>query len=105
VPLRTEPVAYADTLRIPEPKERKENRELRTVLTHGPLQLAEPFDPGEGEALNVTHDDDVVSSSWWERRMGYRMISPAELARGPGSPEGAPATDGPLVVKSAKVDG
>lgn len=105
VPLRPEPVAYADTLRIPEPKERKENRYARAVLVHGPLQLAEPFDPGEGEALNVTRDDDVVGSTWWERRMGYEPIAPARLAQGPTSPDGAPAAAGPLTVKSAKTEG
>jgi hypothetical protein len=105
LPLRPEPIAYADTLPIPEPGVQDERRELRSMLIHGPLQLAEPFDPGLGEALNLTHHDDVVSSSWWERRMGYRPISPAELARGPAAPQDAPATTGPLVIKSVKTDG
>jgi hypothetical protein len=105
IPLRPEPVAFADTLRIPEPGEQAEHRELRTLLIHGPIQLAEPLDPGEGEALNVTHDDDVVSSAWWERRMGYRPITPDELARGPAAPETAPATSGPLEIKAVKAEG
>src|SRR5690242_16823544 len=103
--LRPEPVPYADTLAIPEPKERKEQRELRALLVHGPIQLAEPFDPGEGESLNLTHDDDVVSSAWWQRRVGYGNITPAQLAQGPSSADGAPATDGPLVIKSVKTEG
>jgi hypothetical protein len=105
LPLRPEPIAYADTLPIPEPGEQSERRELRTLLIHGPLQLAEPFDSGLGEALNLTHGDDVVSSAWWERRMGYRAITPAELARGPAAPEDAPAASGPLVIKSVKTEG
>jgi hypothetical protein len=105
LPLRPEPIAYADTLPITEPGEQDERRELRSMLIHGPLQLAETFDPGLGEALNLTHYDDVVSSSWWERRMGYHAISPAELARGPAAPENAPAAHGPLVIKSVKIEG
>ena len=103
--LRTEPVPYADTLPFAEMDPWSENRERRTLLVHGPIQLAEPFDPGEGEALNLTHDDDVVSSAWWERRMGYRRISPEELARGPSSTDGAPAGEGPLTIKSVKTEG
>ena len=105
LPLRPEPIAYADTLPIPEPGEQKERRQLRSLVIHGPLQLAEPVDPGLGEALNLTHYDDVVSSAWWERRMGYRPISPAELARGPAAADGAPATTGPLEIKSVKTEG
>ncbi len=105
LPLRPEPIAYADTLPIPEPEERAERRKLRALLVHGPLQLAEPFDPGEGESLNLTHDDDVVSSAWWERRVGYRRITPEDLALGPTSAENAPATSGPLEIKSVKTDG
>jgi hypothetical protein len=105
VVFRPEPVPYADTLPIPEPDEQKEQRELRYLLVHGPVQMAEGFDPGEGEALNVTHHDDVVSSAWWERRLGYRRISPAELAIGPAPADEAPADSGPLTVKAAKTEG
>ena len=48
----------------------------------------------EGESLNRTHFDDVVSSAWWERRMGYRAISPEELARGHLSKGAAPDMEG-----------
>jgi hypothetical protein len=105
VVFRPEPVPYADTLRIPEPGEQKERRELRYLLVHGPIQMAEAIDPAEGEALNVTHHDDVVSSAWWERRLGYRQISPAELAIGPAPLDEAPAASGPLTVKAAKTEG
>jgi len=37
--------------------------------------------------------------------MGYRPISPAELARGPAAADGAPATTGPLEIKSVKTEG
>ena len=103
--LRIEPVPYADTLPITEPDERSENREQRTLLVHAPIQLAEPFDPGEGEALNLTHYDDVVSSAWFERRLGYRPVSAEEMALGPTLREGAPAATGPLEIKSVKTEG
>src|SRR5687768_5674335 len=103
--LRPEPVPYADTLPIPEPDEQEENRELRALFVHGPVQMTQAFDPGEGEALNVTHHDDVVSSAWWERRMGYRRVTPEQLKVGPAAPEGAPATAGTLTVKAAKTEG
>lgn len=103
--LRPEPIPYADTLPIPEPDEGEEDRIRRALLVHGPIQMAERIDPGEGEALNLTHHDDVVSSAWWERRMGYRRITPEQLAVGPARPEDAPASSGTLIVKAAKTEG
>lgn len=105
LPLRPEPVPWADTLPIPEPDEQEEQRPLRVLTVQAPYDISEPFRVGEGEALNRTHMDDVVSSAWWERRMGYRDISPAELARGSAPPQDAPATDGTLTVKGAKIGG
>lgn len=105
LPLRPEPVPYADTLPIPEPGEKTENRFARAALLHAPYDMAEPFTDSEGEALNITHFDDVVPSAWWEPRMGYRPITPRELAVGPAAPEDAPDTRRLTVVdaKSAGV--
>src|SRR5207302_7912792 len=76
------------------------------VLVNAAVQLSEPIDPKEGEALNLTHDDDVVSSSWWERRVGYRPMSPEEIGRGPTTPEGGPpAESGPLEITDLKTVG
>jgi hypothetical protein len=97
-------VPYADTLPIPEPGEQQERRALRTLLVHTPADLADPF-ASEGEALNLTHFDDVVSSAWFERRMGYVPLTPAQVAKGPTRPEGAPAERGTLTVLAAKTEG
>jgi hypothetical protein len=105
LPLRPEPIAWADTLPIPEPESREEGRILRTITVHVPYDLSEDVRVSEGEALNRTHFDDAVSSAWWERRIGYRDISPDELARGPLSRNGAPDVEGTLKVRSAKADG
>ena len=103
--LRPEPIPYADTLAVAEPHEQKEKRALRTLMVITPLQLSEAISAMEGEALNLTHYDDVVGSAWWEPRMGYRAISPEELALGPSLPDGPPATSGPLTVKAIKTEG
>lgn len=105
LPLRPEPVAYADTLPIPEPGRQSENRFVRAALLYAPYDMAEPFTGSEGEALNLTHFDDLVPSAWWEPRMGYRPISPEELAVGPAAPEAAPDVSRLVVVegKSAGV--
>lgn len=93
-----------DTLPIEEPEDVGEGFFYRTLRKHTPLELSSPFDVLGGEALNLTHSDDVVSSAWWVRRMGYRDIGPAELARGPTSPGGAPAP-GPLTVSHVRDEG
>ncbi|MFW6193570.1 MAG: hypothetical protein ACOC83_08790, partial [Gemmatimonadota bacterium] len=54
-------------------------------------------------ALNLTHDDDVVSSAWWERRLGYERFTPEEVAVGP--PGGLPDTVGRLTVLEGKSAG
>lgn len=97
LPLRPEPVPWADTLPIEEPPEQVERQGFRALLYHTPYEMSEPFrlsDPG-GEALNRTHFDDVVSSAWFERRMGYEAIGPARLARAPRRPAGRPRPRGP----------
>ncbi len=104
LPLRPEPIPFADTLPIPEPGEQPENRVVRSLMVLGPYALAQPLTGPGAEALDLTHFDDLVGSSWWVPRMGYRAITPAELARGPTSPEGAPHGEH-LVVKSGKGTG
>ena len=105
LPLRPQPVPWADTLPIPEPPEQDEERPIRVLTVQVPYDMSEPFRVGEGEALNLTHFDDVVSSSWWERRMGYEAITPERLAAGAEGPDAAPDTEGVLTVKGAKVGG
>jgi hypothetical protein len=105
LPLRPQPVPWADTLPIAEPPERGENRVLRSLLVSVPYDLSEDLWVSEGEALNRTHFDDAVSSAWWERRMGYEAITPEHLARGHLQDKGAPDTSGVLEVRSGKVDG
>jgi hypothetical protein len=105
LPLRPPPVAWADTLPIPEPAERSPNRVLRTLMVNVPYDLSEDLHVSEGEALNRTHFDDAVSSAWWERRMGYEAITPEHLARGHLPSKGAPDTSGVFTVRSGKLDG
>jgi hypothetical protein len=105
LPLRPEPVAYADTLLIPEPEERGEGRALRTLSLSVPYDLSEPFTVDEGEALNRTHFDDVVGSAWWEPRLGYARLTPEQIAAAHLSKGRAPALDGIVKVRSGKVDG
>ena len=105
LPLRPEPVAWADTLPIREPEEQDEQRIVRVLTVQAPYDMSEPFRVEEGEALNRTHLDDVVASSWWEPRMGYRDLTPEEIARGPAPAGDAPDMDGKLVVRSGKLDG
>ena len=105
LPLRLEPVAFADTLPIPEPGEQEENRIIRILTVQAPYDMAEPFKVPEGEALNRTHMDDAVSSAWWERRMGYREVTPEELVVGHLLEGGAPDMEGELQVTGAKIGG
>ena len=104
LPLRPEPIAYADTLPIAEPGEQSENRFPRAALLHAPYDMAQPVTESEGEALNLTHFDDLVPSAWWEPRMGYRDVTPQELAAGPTTPQAAPDVSR-LVVVEAKSTG
>lgn len=109
VPLRPEPVAWADTLPIPEPDVR------------APLEAGKILDDAlagevsrvislrrlvgeEHEALNVTRFDDVVPSAWYEARNTVRRMTPEEVFRGPTTSAG-PDTTGPLEIVSAKVQG
>jgi hypothetical protein len=108
VPERPQPIAYADTLPIPEPAEREPNEVTRLVRVAlsgevsaalGPRAWLGPRHP----ALNVDRFDDVPSSAWYERRNRDGSLTPAEVRRGPTT-TGGPA-DGPLTIVSAKVAG
>lgn len=84
LPLRPEPVPYADTLPVPKPSSRQAfDRVPRLLLVNVPDQLAEPLRGREEEALNLTHYDDVVSSAWFEHRNGRTPLAPEEVRRGP----------------------
>ena len=109
VPLRPEPITYADTLPIAEPA----NREQLEV----PLQMRDAISgqvakgisvrrlvKENHEALNVTRYDDVVNSAWFEHRNGRRPLTPAETRRGSTKGMG-PDTTGPIVLTRAKLQG
>ena len=109
LPLRPEPVAWADTLPIAEPESREPLEagkilddalagEVSRVISLRRL-VGEPH-----EALNVTRFDDVVPSAWYEARNTVRPMTPEELFRGPTTSAG-PDTTGPLEIVSAKVQG
>lgn len=103
-----QPVPYADTLPIAEPETREgvEHTRLLDAALVEEVASAVSIRRWTGpkrEALNVTAFDDVVSSAWWERRSGYRDLSPSRTARGPaGRP---PDTAGALTVIGPKAEG
>ncbi|MDT8437163.1 MAG: hypothetical protein RRA92_10470, partial [Gemmatimonadota bacterium] len=83
-----EPIAWIDTLPVPPPEpnfppEFWRVSDAPVIGGAGRLVgLRRWFGP-EQEAVNLTRFDDVVSSSWFERRNGYRDMTPEEVARGP----------------------
>ena len=108
VPERPQPIAYADTLPIPEPPERDINEVTRLVQVAVSGEVAAALGPrawlGAGrEALNLDRFDDVPNSAWYERRNRGGSMTPAEVRRGPSTTDGP--TDGPLTIVAAKVEG
>ena len=94
LPLRPQPIPYADTLPIHEPRER-DPAEVWGVLREATVgELGQPFDPDDwiyrNEALNLTHFDDVVNSAWFEHRIGRRELSPAQVKLGPTTADDRP---------------
>lgn len=88
VPLRPEPVPFADTLPVPEPRAREPSEVAELVEDALWGELTEPFDlrkwtGSRREALNITRFDDAVASAWWRPRIGYRPVPPEEVRRGP----------------------
>lgn len=108
VPLRLEPVPYADTVPIPEPESRSPAKGRRLADPGISVQVERAWDLrralGERrEALNITRFDDVVSSAWFRHRNDRRPLTPEEVAQGPiGSP---PDTSRPITIVAAKKEG
>lgn len=108
MPERPQPIAYADTLPIPEPPEREINEVTRLIRVALSGEVAEALGPrawlgAEREALNVDRFDDVPNSAWYVRRNRHGSMSTVEVRRGPTTSDG-PA-DGPLTIVAAKVEG
>lgn len=109
VPLRPEPVPYADTLPIEEPPARSPSEAGRLFEISVGEAATRPFDlrrlaGARQEALNVTRYDDVVNSAWFEHRIdGPGGLTPAEVARGPA--DTPPADSGALTVVAGKSEG
>ena len=109
VPVRPEPIAYADTLPIEEPAYREPLEAPLLVRDAISGQVAKGISVRRlvnesHEALNVTRHDDVVNSSWFEHRNDQRRLTPDETFRGPTTGTG-PDTTGPIVLTQAKLQG
>lgn len=109
LPLRPEPSPYADTLPIPEPRERRvlevaESFKAGLIDEVGKVLDTRNWAGKEREALNVTHFDDVVGSAWFEHRNGRRPMSPEEVRAGAAASPG-PDTSRALVVLGGKREG
>lgn len=108
VPDAPQPIPWADTLPVPEPRERA-IQDLAVVLgeaTRDELGSAVSVRrrvDGVKPALNVDRFDEVVSSAWYEHRItAPGGMTPRQVAEGP--PGAAPAS-GPLRVVDGKVGG
>jgi hypothetical protein len=97
-------VALADQRPIAEPEEHEDGK---ITASAGALLRTEPMYllsvPGAQPALDVNALEEVPDSSWFTNRIGQHELSPAELARGPGS--GGPDRSRPLRVLSSKQAG
>ncbi len=109
LPLRPEPMAYADTVPIPEPAGR-EAQEIRRLTNEAVVEefgraiSLRRLTGNHHEAVNVTHFDDVVNSAWFEHRNGRFPMSTAAIETGPATVDG-PDTSRVLTVVEAKVQG
>ena len=109
VPLRPEPLPWADTLPIPEPAARNpiEIPKIMDDAVAGEVSRVVSIRSAVGmrhEALNLTRFDDVVPSAWFEHRNATRRLTPQQVRDGPTSGTG-PDTTGALQIISAKVQG
>jgi len=109
VPVRPQPIAYADTLPIEEPAYREPLEAPLLIRDAISGQVAKGISVRRlvnenHEALNVTRYDDVVNSAWFEHRNGRRALTPDETFRGPTTGTG-PDTTGPIVLTQAKLQG
>jgi len=108
LPLRPEPIPYADTLPIDPPAERYFFQTVRLVKQSVGGEIGDAFSTrdwlgGRHEALNLTHFDDVVSSAWFEHRNGRYPMTLAEITAGPTTT--GPDTSAPLTVVAGKAEG
>jgi hypothetical protein len=107
--LGPEPIAYADTLPIPEP-EARDPLEVPRILDDavaGEVSRGLSVRRAVGkqhEALNLTSFDDVVPSAWFAHRNAVRRMTTDEIRVGPTTGSG-PDTTGVLEIISAKVQG
>ncbi len=88
VPLRPEPIPYADTLPIAEPRDRPSSEASRVLDAPAVGEVSRLFSirrwaAPDREAVNLTHFDDVVSSAWFEHRIDSGRLTPEDVARGP----------------------
>jgi hypothetical protein len=109
LPLRPEPIAYADTLPIEEPENREPLEVPLLIRDAISGQVAKGISVRRAvnrshEALNVTRFDDVVNSAWFQHRNGRRRLTPQETFVGPTTGTG-PDTTGPVVLTQAKLQG
>lgn len=109
LPLRPEPIPYADTLPIREPRMRslmeEPGRWERAFIEEaGKVVDLHTWVDADREALNITRFDDVVGSAWFEHRNARRRLSPAEVGEGAGGGPG-PDTSRTLWVVAGKSEG
>lgn len=109
VPLRPQPIAYADTLPIEQPAYREPGETAPLIHDAVSGQVAKGISVRRlvnesHEALNVTRFDEVVSSAWFEHRNAREPMTPQEVLRGPTSGTG-PDTTGPILLTQAKLQG
>lgn len=110
VPLRPEPVPWADTLPIAEPRARQPSEAARLFEDAVGGELVQPFSlrdlvGARHEALNVTRFDRVVPSAWFQPRNTRRRLPPEAIRRGATHPDRAPRVDGVLTVVAGKAQG
>jgi hypothetical protein len=108
VPFALEPIAYVDTLPIEPPANRDQDEIERLLGVSVGGQIGHAFSVrrwvgAAHEALNVTRFDDVVNSSWFEKRNGSRRLTVDEVARGPTTT--GPDTSRMLTVVAGKAEG
>ncbi len=108
-PLGPVPIAYADTLAIPEPEERERPEVPKILRAAFAGEISRVISPRSWlgtahEAQNVTHFDDVVSSAWFEHRNGRDRMTPEEVHRGASTVTG-PDTSRTIEVIAGKAQG
>lgn len=109
LPLRPEPIPYADTLPVPEMEEYAPIEMPSLFKASLGDEMVRPFSlrrwmGAPHEALNVTRMDEVVNSAWFENRNGKQRMSLEEVARGAATTNG-PDTNGPITVIGGKSQG